>query len=69
MRRPKRSASFWIWQASSRVGAMTSMLGPRGSGLVLRNFVKGGRRKARVLPLPVFAMPMMSRPSAEMGQQ
>lgn len=69
---PNLVASSLIWQASSRVGASTTMYGPapiRGlqpPGL-LSNAWNAGSRKPRVLPDPVLATEMMSRPLRAMG--
>lgn len=61
--------TFAICCTSSRVGAMMRAMGPspsRSSGWsrMCRNM---GSTKARVLPLPVLAMPMQSRPLMMIG--
>ena len=53
-----------IWTASSRVGARTSarqVLGATRPGMS-RSWCRIGSAKAAVLPVPVWAMPRMSRP-------
>mmetsp|Transcript_45894 Transcript_45894/g.132932 ORF Transcript_45894/g.132932 Transcript_45894/m.132932 type:complete len:206 (+) Transcript_45894:898-1515(+) len=65
---PNCLASCSIWHASSRVGASTSMAGgPLGSAWLLNSLAKAGSRKASVLPEPVFAIPIRSRPSMQIG--
>lgn len=61
--------SLWICVASSLVGVTTMAMGPsivrRGRwSLMCRNM---GRRNATVLPDPVLATPMMSRPDMMAG--
>ena len=58
-----------ICPASSRVGASTSALAMRGSGLpgLPRRWWASGRPKANVLPVPVCARPSTSRPSSASG--
>mmetsp|Transcript_16033 Transcript_16033/g.50413 ORF Transcript_16033/g.50413 Transcript_16033/m.50413 type:complete len:340 (-) Transcript_16033:362-1381(-) len=63
-------ASFPICWTSSRVGAMTRQIGPSpiasgGWSLMCRSM---GMRNAIVLPEPVFAMPMQSRPLMMTGR-
>jgi hypothetical protein len=67
---PNLSHSFWICIASSRVGARTSMIGPSprlNSGCALMCTIPGSRN-ASVLPDPVSATPIMSRPESATGQ-
>mmetsp|Transcript_90651 Transcript_90651/g.252366 ORF Transcript_90651/g.252366 Transcript_90651/m.252366 type:complete len:290 (+) Transcript_90651:643-1512(+) len=68
--RPKRLASSSVCCASSRVGDITKRPTPWRSGLQPVRIIslKAGRRKARVLPLPVAAMPMTSLPWMASGQ-
>mmetsp|Transcript_20537 Transcript_20537/g.38931 ORF Transcript_20537/g.38931 Transcript_20537/m.38931 type:complete len:254 (-) Transcript_20537:75-836(-) len=68
--RPNLTASFSICWASSLVGDRTSRPGPSRSGLWPSSSMalKAGSRKARVLPLPVAAMPMMSLERTPNGQ-
>mmetsp|Transcript_7750 Transcript_7750/g.22069 ORF Transcript_7750/g.22069 Transcript_7750/m.22069 type:complete len:218 (+) Transcript_7750:1300-1953(+) len=70
---PESSSTSWIWQASSRVGAMHSMMGrPRlqdsPSAICARICAIPGRPNARVFPEPVEAMPTRSRPESITGQ-
>ena len=56
--------------ASSRVGAMTRTRGPRARlpvSLALSTWRTAGRRKASVLPEPVAAIPITSRPARRGG--
>ena len=55
----------WICSASSRVGARISVRVWRSLPSVSRS--RMGRRKAAVLPVPVWARPMRSRPSSASG--
>ncbi len=61
-------AYFWkaseTWMASSRVGTSTSACG----ACRLRSICdRMGSAKAAVLPVPVWAWPMMSAPSSSAG--
>ena len=60
---PKRSSSSPICRASSRVGARTSARVP----ILPASRSRIGRRNAAVLPVPVAAVPMTSRPSSAGG--
>mmetsp|Transcript_56010 Transcript_56010/g.157883 ORF Transcript_56010/g.157883 Transcript_56010/m.157883 type:complete len:238 (+) Transcript_56010:2432-3145(+) len=65
---PNVFASHSIWQASSRVGAITSTAGgPRKLSLLSMSLAKAGSRKASVFPEPVFATPIRSRPDVSTG--
>mmetsp|Transcript_20747 Transcript_20747/g.46194 ORF Transcript_20747/g.46194 Transcript_20747/m.46194 type:complete len:230 (+) Transcript_20747:573-1262(+) len=70
--RPNFTDSSSIWQASSRVGASTRMAGeprlrpPANAAISKWN---AGSRKPQVLPEPVFATVIMSRPARAMGQE
>ena len=55
-----------ICAASSRVGVTTSMSGPF-SPLAWESPSIAGSENAAVLPVPVFAAAMMSRPSSTSG--
>mmetsp|Transcript_67900 Transcript_67900/g.149056 ORF Transcript_67900/g.149056 Transcript_67900/m.149056 type:complete len:237 (+) Transcript_67900:623-1333(+) len=67
--RPKRRASSWICRANSLVGAKTNAIGPSCTSAPLRRIcAKPGPRNARVLPLPLLAMPIRSCPLLRMGQ-
>ena len=58
-----------IWAASSRVGESTSMRHEadlRGCGSFARRW-SDGSENAAVLPVPVWAMPRMSRPFSRAG--
>src|SRR5512140_391321 len=55
------SRSFWIWAASSRVGARMRPPGRRRRARGTRSTI--GIPKASVLPEPVGARPEMSRPA------
>jgi len=57
---PRREISSLIWTASSLVGASTSAC---TSFLAVSMACNIGKPKAAVLPLPVFACPIMSRPA------
>mmetsp|Transcript_88103 Transcript_88103/g.196992 ORF Transcript_88103/g.196992 Transcript_88103/m.196992 type:complete len:224 (-) Transcript_88103:432-1103(-) len=64
-------ATSWIWTASSLVGAMTSAIGVApflAMGLDASMCTRAGRRYARVLPLPVLAIPIRSCPCRMMGK-
>ena len=56
-----------IWLASSRVGLMTSMKGPRWFLLRCGSLSMQGSENAAVLPVPVFAAAITSRPSSANG--
>ena len=61
--RPNLTHSSWICVASSRVGAITSVVGPcRGSFRSCMMRRKAGTRKPSVLPDPVLATPTTSKP-------
>eukprot|EP01051_Picozoa_sp_SAG22_P003046 SAG22_NODE_143_length_17909_cov_34.254969_12_plen_136_part_00 len=68
---PNLSHSVLIWQASSRVGAITSTIGPSRPGCrygcALMCTIPGSRN-ASVLPEPVREMPTTSRPESASGQ-
>mmetsp|Transcript_37807 Transcript_37807/g.97781 ORF Transcript_37807/g.97781 Transcript_37807/m.97781 type:complete len:218 (-) Transcript_37807:533-1186(-) len=68
--RPNLLASSSVCCASSRVGDITSSPAPFCWQFqpLLKKSLKAGSRKARVLPLPVAAMPMTSRPCSASGQ-
>ncbi len=55
------------WSASSRVGAITSERGMRALARPAARRSIMGRVKAAVLPVPVWAMPRMSRPASATG--
>lgn len=59
MAAPKASNCSAIWNASSRVGVKTSANSLWG---VFNNACNTGRANAAVLPEPVSANPIMSRP-------
>jgi hypothetical protein len=70
-RRAREATWSWIWQASSRVGETITARGPEGgrapdSREVM--CVMQGSANARVLPEPVSATPMTSRPEKRCGQ-
>jgi len=54
-----------VWAASSRVGERTRTAVPRWG--CFRRRWRIGRRKAAVLPDPVWAVPMTSRPARIAG--
>jgi hypothetical protein len=58
-----------ICEASSRVGARTSIRQVRGCGLLFEPASRSieGSMKAAVLPVPVWAMPSRSRPWSRIG--
>mmetsp|Transcript_8221 Transcript_8221/g.19108 ORF Transcript_8221/g.19108 Transcript_8221/m.19108 type:complete len:256 (+) Transcript_8221:927-1694(+) len=66
------SHSVLIWAASSRVGASATATGPSPrftwSLTVFRMSINAGKRKPHVLPDPVLATAMRSRPSMASGQ-
>ena len=67
--RPKVSNPAAICDTSSRVGASTRTRAPRagaGRGSAARRW-SSGSAKAAVLPVPVCAMPSMSRPCSSSG--
>ncbi len=60
---------MYIWSASSRVGVSTSMrgvAGVRGRSVSLRSW-RAGSTKPAVLPVPVWAEAMTSRPAMTSG--
>mmetsp|Transcript_43112 Transcript_43112/g.126763 ORF Transcript_43112/g.126763 Transcript_43112/m.126763 type:complete len:442 (-) Transcript_43112:40-1365(-) len=64
-------ASASICCASSRVGAITTASGPTAPGFDRRATIashSSGMRKPIVLPEPVCAIPIRSRPTSEMGR-
>mmetsp|Transcript_3344 Transcript_3344/g.8286 ORF Transcript_3344/g.8286 Transcript_3344/m.8286 type:complete len:223 (+) Transcript_3344:916-1584(+) len=70
---PASSSTSWIWHASSRVGAMASMMGrplPHCSPSTSRAWICAmpGTPNASVFPDPVDAMPTRSRPDSTTGQ-
>mmetsp|Transcript_4574 Transcript_4574/g.9627 ORF Transcript_4574/g.9627 Transcript_4574/m.9627 type:complete len:281 (-) Transcript_4574:712-1554(-) len=63
---PSAFTTSWIWKASSRVGARMTAKSRCG---LLRRAWRMGRANAPVLPLPVSARPMTSRPASECGSE
>jgi hypothetical protein len=63
--RARRRSSFATWSASSRVGHSTSACVANHAGL---SFCSRPMPKAAVLPLPVFACAIRSRPSSTGGR-
>ena len=66
--RPNFTASSSIWQASSLVGASTSIAGgPRSTPFLFCNKWNAGSKNPHVLPEPVLATVITSLPASAIG--